>query len=245
MPRFYLDRPISERITQTLTLSDAVYHHWCKVLRAKLGDEAVLFDGTGGEYAVHLVQIDKKNAQVQLDGFHPINRTPPFQVTLGLVMSRGERMDYAVQKATEMGVHQIQLLTSERCQAHLKYERDLKKITHWQSVAIAACEQCGLNIVPQIIPPITLQEWVADCEDTLKYVMAISDGSPDFSQPLPKQIALLVGAEGGLSDDEINFAKSHGFTPWTIGERVLRTETAPVAAMAALQMVADLQGLKS
>lgn len=241
MPRFFIDTPLStELVGQTITLSDTIYHHWCKVLRAKMHDTATLFDGTGGEYAVELISIDKKSAQAIIHAYDPINRTPPFAVSIGLVMSRGDRMDYAIQKACEMGVHQIQLLTSERCQAHLKYERDFKKIEHWQGVAIAACEQCGLNIIPKIIPPVALETWVADCTDTLKLVLALSDGKPSFTSPLSDTIALLIGAEGGLSPTEIDFATEHGFVPWTIGERVLRTETAPVVALTALHMIHEL-----
>ncbi len=241
MPRFFIDTPLStELVGQTITLSDTIYHHWCKVLRAKPHDTAILFDGSGGEYAVELISIDKKSAQAIIHAYDPVNRTPPFAVSIGLVMSRGDRMDYAIQKACEMGVHQIQLLTSERCQAHLKYERDFKKIEHWQGVAIAACEQCGLNIIPKIIPPVALETWVADCTDHLKLVLALSDGKPGFTSPLPDTIALLIGAEGGLSPTEIDFATEHGFAPWTIGERVLRTETAPVVALTALQIINDL-----
>lgn len=238
MPRFFIETPLSaNQITQEVTLSDAIYHHWCKVLRAKIGDTAVLFDGTGGEYQVILTHIDKKIAKVQLQDFSPINRTPRLKISIGLVMSKGDRMDYAIQKACEMGVARIQLLTSDRCQEHLKYERDLKKLTHWQGVAIAACEQCRLNLVPQIIPPILLDDWVAQCDASLKLVLALSDGKVDFAKPLPTDIALLIGGEGGLSPREIELAIDHGFLAWTIGERVLRTETAPVVALTALQTI--------
>ncbi|UXZ05171.1 16S rRNA (uracil(1498)-N(3))-methyltransferase [Moraxella nasicaprae] len=238
MSRFFIPTPLSpSQLGQEISLTDDIYHHWCKVLRAKVGDVGILFDGQGGEYQVSLVHINKKTALVRLDEYNPINRTPPFVATIGLVMSRGDRMDYAIQKACEMGVANIQLLTSERCQEHLKYERDLKKITHWQGVAVSACEQCGLNLVPKIINPVNLDEWVAQCDDELKLVLALSDGNPQFAKPLPKHIALLIGGEGGLSPREIALAKQHGFLAWTIGERVLRTETAPVVALTALQML--------
>ncbi len=246
MPRFFIDTPLSQhQLNTTISLTDTIYHHWCKVLRAKLGDTAVLFDGQGGEYGVTLTHIDKKSAQVHLDNYNPINRTLPFHVSIGLVMSRGERMDYAIQKATEMGVHRIELLTSERCQAHLKYDRDFKKIEHWQGVAISACEQCGLNIVPQIIAPISLDDWVvmrANEHDAqhLNLVLTLGDTKPNFSTPLPQHITLLIGAEGGLSDDEIALASEHGFVTWTIGERVLRTETAPVVALSYLLAINEL-----
>lgn len=237
MNRFFTEIPL--HLEHTINLPENVYHHWTRVLRAKVGEQAILFNGQGGEYLCELTQIDKKSAQVKILTFNPINRALSTRITLGQVMSKGERMDYVVQKATELGVHRIQLLTSERCEMRLKYERDQKKIEHWQGVAIAACEQCGLNIVPQILAPQPLEQWVDNLQADLKLVMALSDGQVQFPSPLPKQIALLIGAEGGLSEQEIAFACHHDFKPWTIGERVLRTETAPVVALSILNMLND------
>lgn len=237
MNRFYV--PLALQVAQTVELPENVFHHWTRVLRAKIGEQAILFNGQGGEYLVELSEINKKNAQVHILDYNPINRKLTFDVTIGLVMSKGDRMDYAIQKATELGVRHIQLLTSERCEMRLKYDRDQKKIEHWQGVAIAACEQCGLNIVPQIIAPMTLEQWTANVQADLKLVMALSDGKVNFPQPLPSQIALLIGAEGGLSQAEIDFAHAQGFQSWTIGDRVLRTETAPVVALSILNMLND------
>lgn len=239
-PRFFSPTPI--RHAEQMVLDDNIYQHWCKVLRAKIGDVGVLFDGTGGEWQVKLAHIDKKIAQVAVIGYNPTNRTLPYQVTLGLVISRGERMDYAIQKATEMGVTTIQLLTSERGQETLKYEREQKKLAHWQKIAISSCEQCGLNLIPTILPPLALSDWVVECFDELKLVLSL-DGNNAPPTPLPKTIALLIGAEGGLSDNEIALAKSNGFLPWVIGERVLRTETAPVVAMACLYSYGLMGGI--
>ncbi|MCH4247306.1 MAG: 16S rRNA (uracil(1498)-N(3))-methyltransferase [Acinetobacter populi] len=229
MNRFYIDTEL--QAGTTVALSEAVFHHWCRVLRAQIDDQAILFNGKGGEYQVHLVEINKKNAFVSVDVFHPQDHTPAFQVTIGQVMSKGDRMDYAIQKATELGVHAIQLLTSERCEMRLKYERDQKKIEHWQGIAIAACEQCGMNRIPQILAPLTVQDWVSQNQADLKLVMALSQEKIQLPQPLPTQIAVLVGPEGGLSQSEIDFANQQGFASWTIGDRVLRTETAPVVAL--------------
>ena len=140
MSRFYADIPLA--IDTNVELPEMVFHHWTRVLRAKVGDQATLFNGVGGEYEVELTEINKKDAQARVLSFNPIDRTEPYFVTLGQVMSKGDRMDYAIQKSTEMGVGEIQLLTSERCEMRLKYDRDQKKIDHWQQVAIAACEQC-------------------------------------------------------------------------------------------------------
>lgn len=237
MNRFYT--PLALEINQTIHLPDTVFHHWCKVLRARLDEQAILFNGQGGEYLVELCNIEKKYAQVQVLSFNENNRALPFDVTLGQVMSKGDRMDYAIQKATEMGVRYIQLLTSERCEMRLKYDRDQKKIDHWQAIAVSACEQCGLNIVPQVLAPMPINEWVAQIHADLKLVMSLSDGKMTFPSPLPAHIALLVGAEGGLSQSEIEMAHQAGFLSWTIGERVLRTETAPVVALSILNMLND------
>lgn len=237
MNRFFVDLDLF--LHKSVVLPDNVFHHWIRVLRAKLHDTAILFNGKNGEYLVELIEINKKDAVIQVINYHETNRALPFDVCIGLVMSKGDRMDYAIQKSTELGVRTIQLLTSERCEMRLKYERDQKKIEHWQGVAIAACEQCGLNIVPQILAPQPLEQWVGNLQADLKLVMALSDGQVQFPSPLPKQIALLIGAEGGLSEQEIAFACHHDFKPWTIGERVLRTETAPVVALSILNMLND------
>lgn len=232
MNRFFIAEDFE--INQSYPLPDAVFHHWGRVLRANIGDQAIVFNGKNGEYLAELIAIDKKSAHINILSFNPIQRHLPTQVILGQVMSKGDRMDYAIQKATELGVYQIQLLTSERCEMRLKYDRDQKKIEHWQAVAISACEQCGLNIVPQILAPIPMQDWVHQVQAEQKLVLALSEGQVQFQSPLPARIALLVGAEGGLSEAEIDAAVQAGFQKWTIGERVLRTETAPVAALAVL-----------
>lgn len=223
------------QVGSTLNLNETVFHHWVRVLRAQVHDQAVLFNGDGGEYTVRLCAIEKKSAAVEVDAFNPIDRSSACQVLLGQVMSKGDRMDYAIQKATELGVHQIQLLTSERCEMRLKYERDQKKIEHWQSVAIAACEQCGLNRIPEILAPMPLTTWFESPLPASRLVLAPHVQSEDVLQNISPNIALLIGPEGGLSSAEISLAAAHDFQRWCIGQRVLRTETAPVVALSILQ----------
>ena len=230
--RFYIETPLN--LGESILLSETVFHHWVRVLRAKLDDEAILFNGQGGEYTARLTEINKKNATVEIIHFNLDNRTPTFKATLGQVMSKGDRMDYAIQKAVELGVSQIQLLTSDRCEMRLKYDRDQKKIDHWQAIAIAACEQCGLNQVPQILAPVSLQEWFATQLPETRLVLAPNKAKIDVLQEASSDIALLIGPEGGLSDAEIELANQAGFQNWCIGERVLRTETAPVVALSIL-----------
>jgi 16S rRNA (uracil1498-N3)-methyltransferase len=233
MSRFFAD--IELAVGSVIALPETIFHHWVRVLRAEVGEQATLFNGQGGEYRVQLTLINKKDAHVSINSFDPIDRNEPCFVTIGLVMSKGDRMDYAIQKATELGVGDIQLLTSERCEMRLKYDRDQKKIDHWQGIAIAACEQCGLNRVPQIWPPLALLDWLPSSDAALKLVLAPIDAPDPLPAVLPLSIALLIGAEGGLSDAELLAAEQAGFARWQIGARVLRTETAPVVALARLQ----------
>lgn len=258
-------------IGSSLELGDSITHHWCRVLRASVGDQGVLFDGFGGEYQVQLETISKKNATAILLSHNDIDRTAPIYSQIGLVMSRGERMDYAIQKATELGVTAIQLLTSQHGEVNLKAAQIDKKLLHWQQVAIAACEQCGLNRPPLILSPLSIEHWLQHLQaSSLPIPKAVSPivaslsldsyyqilstqahlqlqlSVPALDEPaLPDKLSvlmqqhnpyvqLLIGPEGGLSIDEGVLAAQHGFGAWQIGARVLRTETAPVVALATL-----------
>ena len=235
MPRFYIDADLT--VDVSLELTETVFHHWVKVLRAQVGESATLFNGQGGEYDVTLTEVDKKSATVSVNAFNPANRTPKFQALLGQVMSKGDRMDYAIQKAVELGVSEIQLLTSDRCEMRLKYDRDQKKLDHWQGIAIAACEQCGLNIVPEILAPMSLEKWLDTELPNTKLVLAPNKDETDVLAEATLDLVLLIGPEGGLSEAEISTANQKGFLNWCIGERVLRTETAPVVALSILNYV--------
>ena len=232
MPRFYIGADLT--VETTVELTETVFHHWVKVLRAQVSETATLFNGQGGEYEVELTEVTKKSASVYIHTFNPTNRTPKFTALLGQVMSKGDRMDYAIQKAVELGVSEIQLLTSERCEMRLKYDRDQKKLDHWQGIAIAACEQCGMNIVPKILAPLSLEKWLETELPSTKLVLAPNKDEVDVLQHASHNICLLIGPEGGLSEAEINTANNKGFVNWCIGERILRTETAPVVALSIL-----------
>ena len=268
MRRFFYNQPNSLKVGSTVPLTEEIFHHWCKVLRASIGEQALFFDGQGGEYTVTLTDITKKQALVTINDFNPINRALPFTVNIALVMSRGERMDYAIQKATELGVSSIQLLTSQHGEVRLKVDQTDKKLAHWQQVAVSACEQCGLNIVPTLLAPKSFSDWIGELAgmptstNVTKLILAVppddiersdvehNDIEPitpytPYPNPLPQitnqfrqcslaQFWLLIGAEGGFSEQEITQAIERGFMPWQIGERVLRTETAPVVALSSL-----------
>ena len=232
MPRFFIEAELN--VETTVELTETVFHHWVKVLRAQVGETATLFNGKGGEYEVELTEVAKKSASVFIKNFNADNRTPKFTTLLGQVMSKGDRMDYAIQKAVELGVSKIQLLTSERCEMRLKYDRDQKKIDHWQGIAIAACEQCGMNKVPEVLAPISLPDWLASELPTTKLVLAPNKDQVDVLANATPDIALLIGPEGGLSEAEIQLSNDAGFINWCIGNRVLRTETAPIVALSIL-----------
>ena len=277
MRRFFYNQPNSLKVGSTVPLTEEIFHHWCKVLRASVGEQALFFDGQDGEYTVTLTDITKKQALVTINDFNPINRDLPFTVNIALVMSRGERMDYAIQKATELGVSSIQLLTSQHGEVRLKADQADKKLAHWQQVAVSACEQCGLNIVPNLLAPKAFSDWIGEpagvptSSNVTKLILAVppddsgvvppcnqiegndiehNDIEPimpytPYPNPLPHitnqfrqcslaQFWLLIGAEGGFSAQEITQAIERGFMPWQIGERVLRTETAPVVALSSL-----------
>ena len=220
---------------QQIELDTAPAHHLARVLRARVGDVVTLFNGEGGEFSATLTIVDKRTVVADIGEFCVDDRQSPLQTTLGIAISKGERMDWVVQKATELGVTQIQPLLTERVEVKLKGDRLEKKIQHWQQVAISACEQSARNQIPAVAEPIKLDQWLdrvnAECKLVLHHRSsgALTDLTP------PSSVALLIGPEGGLSSEEIESAEHQGFAPLTLGPRVLRTETAPIAALTLLQ----------
>lgn len=231
--RFFTAIPLS--LHSDIDLPEDVSHHLLRVLRADTGSRFFLFNGEGGMYEAELIAASKKHGRARLLTYFPEDRQSPLQTHLGQVMSKGDRMDYALQKATEMGVTDITPLSSERCELRLRgEERADKKLEHWRRITLSACEQCGRNIPPRLHEPLPLSDWIARVQAECKLVLA-----PAHNGQLPAQrphsVALLIGPEGGLSDAEITACRAQGFQPWQLGPRVLRTETAPVAALALLQ----------
>ena len=159
----------------------------------------------------------------------------PLQLELGIAISRGDRMDWVIQKATELGATSIAPLTTLRSEVKLKGERAEKKQRHWQQVIISACEQCGLNQLPQLQPLANLESWLPGVNADRKFVLHHRDTSANKSDRKPTSAAILIGPEGGLEENEIISAGQHGFEALTLGPRILRTETAPLAAIAILQ----------
>jgi 16S rRNA (uracil1498-N3)-methyltransferase len=233
-PRLYCDLPLAPGAE--VALPEAAAHHAVSVLRLQVGDTLHLFNGEGGEYAATLVAANKREARVRLLEFLAAERESPVDITLALGISAGERMDYSLQKATELGVSSIQPLATERSVVKLAGERADKRLQHWQHVVIAACEQCGRNRVPAVAPVRKLYAYLADADRSKRRLLL----SPDAGTPLKRVapaagVILLIGAEGGLAPAEYQAAEACGFEPVKLGPRVLRTETAPVAALAVLQ----------
>jgi 16S rRNA (uracil1498-N3)-methyltransferase len=209
--------------------------HLTRVLRMAAGDALVLFDGRGGEYPATIVEAWREGVLAETGEYRPVETESPLAIHLGIALSRGERMEWVVQKATELGVGAISPLTSERTGVRLAGERADKKQRHWQQVAVSACEQCGRNRVPEILPLAPLGEWLGTVAADRKLVLHHRAAPAPVPGAAPKSAALLVGPEGGLSTAEIAAAEARGFTPLRLGPRVLRTETAPIAAIAILQ----------
>ena len=198
------------------------------------GDTFVIFNGDGGEYDATLVGAGKRDALVRIGGRREPATESPLLTHLGQVMSKGDRMEYAVQKAAELGVSEITLLTSQRCDVKLDGERSEKKREHLQMVAVAACEQSGRVRVPTVHAPVDILRWIACVEAATRLVLHPGEG-PAALPASCASVALLVGPEGGLAAEEVGAALQQGFVNLSLGPRVLRTETAPAAALAFLQ----------
>lgn len=230
--RIYTAQPLHSN--SLVELETEPSHHLTRVLRLGVGDPVTLFDGSGGEYPGEITAVDKKHAHVTTGSHLPGERESPLSIHLGIAVSRGERMDWIVQKSTELGVTALTPLVTEYSPVRLSGERADKKIQHWQHIAISACEQCGRNRLPLINPLQALDTWLAHTAAEQKFVLHPRAGNTAIDAA-PRSIALLVGPEGGLSNSEIETAARSGYAALSLGPRVLRTETAPLAALAILQ----------
>jgi 16S rRNA (uracil1498-N3)-methyltransferase len=233
VPRIFTTQPL--QLDSTVELEAAPSAHIAKALRMRIGDTVALFNGLGGEFSADIVSIDKKAVQLNVLNHNTQQLESPLQLELGIAISRGDRMDWIIQKATELGVTSIAPLTTLRSEVKLKGERAEKKQRHWQQVIISACEQCGRNQLPQLQALASLEAWLPGVNADRKFVLHHRDTSATKADKKPASAAILIGPEGGLDDDEINTSGRHGFEALTLGPRILRTETAPLAAIAILQ----------
>ncbi|HEX6529287.1 MAG TPA: 16S rRNA (uracil(1498)-N(3))-methyltransferase [Burkholderiales bacterium] len=230
-PRFYLDAPL--RAGSVCTLSEDAAHHAIHVLRLREGEEVTLFNGRGGEYAARIASIQRLRISIDLLEHRPVERESPLRVTLVQGVSAGEKMDSTVRKAVELGVAEVQPVLATRSVARPKGERADSRRAHWQKVAIAACEQCGRNRIPAVQPLTSVEDYrpgegmkvLLSPQARLRFSEALKDGTA---------FILAAGPEAGFTAEEESAFVAAGFLPVSLGPRVLRTETASVAALAAL-----------
>jgi 16S rRNA (uracil1498-N3)-methyltransferase len=241
-PRIHVDIPLSA--AADFTLPPGASRH-VQVLRLQPGDAVTLFDGHGGQWQADVLAMGRKDVTARLLAHTALERELHTPVTLALGMPANERMDSLVEKATELGVVAIVPLVCERSVLRLAGDRAERRMAHWQAVAVAACEQCGRNRVPRIHAPLALRDWLASAPAAgLRLVLSLADGTQPLRSRLaghgPRQpVSLLSGPEGGLSPAELAAAHAAGLLPTTLGARVLRADTAPLAALAVIAALED------
>ena len=245
LTRVFVDAPLTEGAL--LPLPPGPAQHLARVLRLAAGDPLILFNGRAGEHAARVEAVRRGEVTVRVGTAEPIERESPLATMLLQGIARGDKMDQIVQKATELGVARVIPVLTARSNVRLGTDAAHRKQQHWQGIAIAACEQCGRNRVPEVARPVMLAAALADTDAVLRLLMAPEDGAATLPALLatastgagpPRTIALLVGPEGGLDGEEMGAARLAGFQPCRLGPRVLRTETAALAVLAALQFAA-------
>lgn len=235
IPRIYHPQAITQ--LGSLTLSEDAAGHVGRVLRMKAGHDILLFDGLGAEFPAVINQITKKSITVEVSKRVERSSESPLDLHLGQVISRGDKMEFTIQKSVELGVNTITPLISERCGVKLDQKRFDKKLSQWQKVAISACEQTGRNTIPEIRPIMSLEQWCSEKYDGLKLNLHPRATYSINTLPTPvEKVRLLIGPEGGLSSQEIEKTRSYQFEEILLGPRVLRTETASLTAITALQV---------
>jgi 16S rRNA (uracil1498-N3)-methyltransferase len=242
-PRFYCREPLAPGAH--IQLPEPVARHAVRVLRLAAGAELVLFDGRGGEYPARIERIERERVVAGVGAWDAVERESALEVTLIQALQAGEKMDYTIQKAVELGVTAIVPVESRRSVTRLAGERAGRRVAHWQGVAAAACEQCGRNQVPSVAPVERLENWLArPSGEALRLMLAPGAGQTLADLPPTPRVQLLIGAEGGLDTQEILAAEQSGFRGVRLGPRVLRTETAGLAALAAMQTLwGDFRGV--
>lgn len=213
--------------------------HATKVLRLKVGDQFALFNGDGYDYVAKVIELSKHKTSVKIIDRYEVNHESPLKITLAQGLATGDKMDWIIQKAVELGIQSIQPLLTERSIIKLDRERADKKLEHWRTVAISACEQTGRSIIPDILSPIYLVQWLSNQNQTtnsLKLILtpARAQNINHLEKP-SSPVVFMVGPEGGFSEKEMNLALSSSFVPVNFGKRVLRTETASVVALSIMQ----------
>jgi len=241
IPRIYYPENLSSAMT--VNLDAQASKHLIAVLRLQVGNPVILFNGQGGQYSGLLSGINKNRgvyeALVEIKQYEDISLEPPLSIHLGQAISSSDKMDYVIQKSVELGVTDITPLITDRINIKINTERLQTKMLHWQKIIINACEQCERNLIPNLHPILYFHDFVKEKNDPLKFSLTpkAEKKLADFKFSDNKNIVLLVGPEGGFSDQEIQMAAQHQFISLSLGPRILRTETAALAAIAALQAI--------
>jgi len=235
--RFYFSGKLGNG--SEVRLAPEAAHHAARVLRLAVGEPVTLFDGHGGEFEARITRMDRGEVTIKTGAHLAVEREAPLDILLVQGLSSGDRMDLTLQKSVELGVTAIQPVATERSVVKLKDERAARRAEHWQNLVIAACEQCGRNRVPSVAPLLDFGEWLGQLgqpHDELRLMLSPHAAvSLRELAPARGRVILLAGPEGGLAPGEVQSAQSRGFAPVRLGPRVLRTETAALAALAAIQ----------
>jgi len=237
MPRFHISQPLA--VGQLLTLPDTVAHH-IQVLRLAQGGLITLFNGDGGEYSATLTQIERRSATVEIKAHHARDVELPFAITLAQALPEGTKMDWIIEKAIELGVSGFQPLASQRCVVRLSAERAEKKMGHWRGIIESASEQSGRNRLAQLAPLQDYKQWITQQDMHRRIILTprAQQSLPEWARHQgPQAVTLVIGPEGGLSEQEEELALRHGAVPLAMGPRILRTETAALAAVGALSAI--------
>ncbi len=233
--RLYTPTPLATG--KHIELDDDNGHYVRTVLRLKKDDPIILFNGHGGEYLCVVAEVSRKTVSVTVGQWRGRSVESPLQVTLGLGISRGDRMDLTVQKSVELGVNRITPLLTERCVVQFKGEKKPQRLLHWQKIVQHAAEQSGRTALPPLQEVESLQNWVSNQQGLKIFLDPYAETTLMALKPETMKVALLTGPEGGFSHNERDLAKASGFIPVRLGARILRTETASLAALAAVQML--------
>jgi 16S rRNA (uracil1498-N3)-methyltransferase len=234
IPRIYLPQPLVSG--NEVELDANALRHAVHVLRLKPGNPLILFNGLGGEYMAELTYVEKRRAKARVGAFQNINRESNLFTHLGLGISKAERMDFALQKAVELGVSEITPLFTEHCVVQLSDKRVTKKQEHWQAVIISACEQTGRNTIPVLNPSKNFVQWFATLPNTTKLILEpAANMTLSNVGHVSSGVTLAIGPEGGFSQAEVEGALKCGFQAVSLGTRILRTESAAIAGLAAIQ----------
>jgi 16S rRNA (uracil1498-N3)-methyltransferase len=235
--RFYHSEKLE--LKHVVELIAQTHIHATKVLRLKVGDQFALFNGDGYDYVAKVIELSKHKTSVEIIDRYEVNHESPLKITLAQGLAAGDKMDWIIQKAVELGIQSIQPLLTERSIVKLDRERADKKLEHWRTVAISACEQTGRSIIPDILSPIHLVQWLSNQNQTansLKLILTPAKAQNINHLEKPSSpVVFMVGPEGGFSEKEMNLALSSSFVPVNFGKRVLRTETASVVALSIMQ----------